>query len=263
MPEKPEKVDIIPPLNTKVSPDSQNIKAESQGFKEDLAIAEWLINSKSYAEGNNGLIRTINTANIPPFLIDGNSEPISPDNAVVKLLKIYEPAQGQKEFERQTKASELLVGRDTAHYAQTPRAFLHRTIHISDPVLIFRLKEKQFPVGRLPEIKINPNVAESLGMDKKKKYNWDTVTEKEVKIFWENGYLRDLQSEMFFILMDFIPGKDLGRIIYEQIALLDADVKDHLQRLNLTPDAASFVDLQKAVAQKFFYRTQNNLVSRI
>jgi serine/threonine protein kinase len=117
--------------NTAALAEIENTDSESPETKElREAVFESLIEVASKInEGANGIICTIDTSCIAPELLEVLmiTDPENKDK-VLKMLKIYKPGTGAKEFAAQEKIYDLVAGK--ANTAQIPRPWACETFEI-------------------------------------------------------------------------------------------------------------------------------------
>lgn len=149
-------------------------------------------------EGNNGIILKIDTRSVPDWIIKDLKNKglnLSPDNeqsGVIKLLKVHQKNSAKREFDTQKKAYDLIDQSPLKkEAAQVPKPYFYKEIAVDEP--------RQDDEAELKDIK------EKVFLQLKKL----GFTENEI-----NGK-RSIQSE--FIVMDYIPGKDLALTMYEWI----------------------------------------------
>ncbi len=129
------------------------------------------------AEGNNGAIFRLNTADIPEEIrLRLESLGILKDSEkgqAIKILKIYSRGQGRREFENQRRAYEIAITKkDDPDYAQVPEPYFYRDLKISEEA------EKKI--------------------------------QKTTTNFRPSGRVEVL-------IMDYIPGKDVAVLLYREI----------------------------------------------
>jgi tRNA A-37 threonylcarbamoyl transferase component Bud32 len=159
----------------------ENQAQETEANKEYLEsfMLTALLGSRTINSGNNGLIKKIKTADLPPEL-RAYLEKIAPDNMenkdnfVFKMIKIYSQGKGKNEFIAQKEAYDLLrrqANSQPAIYAKIPKPYLYHEITLNE------------------ELK---NILEVDGL-----------------IFFEN--------KVEVILMDFVDGDDLATTLFKEV----------------------------------------------
>ncbi|MCX6778639.1 MAG: phosphotransferase [Candidatus Magasanikbacteria bacterium] len=100
----------------------------------DTQIEVILRRAEKINEGNNGIICLINIKDIPELealrKTLGKREINLDQKQAIKILKIYKPGTGQKEFELQKKAHEILTAANVANTARIPSPIMFRDVAI-------------------------------------------------------------------------------------------------------------------------------------
>ncbi len=180
-----------------------------------------LFNSRYINEGNNGIITRLDFNEISEELknvllkeqIEGKEE------IAFKLLKIYQPGKGKKEFEMQKKVNALLEN-SSEKTAKVPTPLAFREVNIKYLPLIKQLKKWNF---QLPKFKISKEVSEKCSLEEGYYDEAELNEEERQKLIELNVIFPEIKVEV--LLMDYVAGKDLARILLEEVAKRHKDTE--------------------------------------
>ncbi len=126
-------------MTKRTTPDQAGIEAEIAADMEkiiDTQIEVILQRAEKVNEGNNGIICVIDIRAIPEM--DGFKKALNQKTIVldkeqaVKILKIYRPGSGKREFEMQKIAYEIVSKTTEPGIAQTPKPIIFRDIALNE-----------------------------------------------------------------------------------------------------------------------------------
>jgi len=132
-PGKPLPPDIRPDIEPAAPIDAGQDAEDVESFFDGRLEYALLRHAKKINEGNNGVILRLNLNELPEDLKNDLAKMGIEGESVAKIIKVYNPGKGKKEFEHQTRAYEIASSKaGDPKYAQVPRPYLLRDLPIDE-----------------------------------------------------------------------------------------------------------------------------------
>ncbi len=241
----------------------------------DFLLKFSILKSQTINQGTNGIIKRIDAENFPQALLEYFKERgiINSDNRndlVFKIIKIYSGGRGRKEYERQSKAYEIVQNKilenDGKEYASIPKPYYYKELEIDSELKQMAKNDGMKPNQKKLEVLlmdfIDGNDLATMLYREVLKRHPDTVHLKEEEI--NQMSITELEKEVSSCLRFNVPGgknSNPGENAFEAEIVFNENTKrmiDFLKRKGVKLNREIFEKLKNTIdllhSNGFFHR---------